>query len=274
MPQQSAKQCSRRRSTGRSTAPASRAGTPFIGDFIDQALQKFQQQAQKARGKGGGTAADNSVFLQGKRKEVTERGAVPCIIAETNHEEEHKDWEAIQAMIEAARATFSTADTSAFLQGKWKEVMERGAVRCIIAETVPNHEEEHNDWEAEIEAARQRARNKEVPPPSSEPTNHWDRLPDELQETIILMAWIIMRMDPLVIKGQIFVTNLDGCSVTMSEVLSAPVWVFKEQIAAKTGVPPADQRLIFGGRQLENRHPLTKYGIYKETTVRMWPCAQ
>ena len=216
MPQQSAKQCSRRRSTGRSTAPASRAGTPFIGDFIDQAFQKSQQQAPKARGKGGGTAADNSAFLQGQRKEVTERGAV----------------------------------------------------RCIIAETVPNHEEEHNDWEARIEAARQRARNKEVPPPSSEPTNHWDRLPDELQETI-------KRMDPLVTKRQIFVKNLEGRTGTMGDVvMSAPVWVFKEQIAATTGVPPADQRLIFGGRQLENRHPLTKYGIYKETTVRMWPCAQ
>ena len=55
----------------------------------------------------------------------------------------------------------------------------------------------------------------------------------------------------------------------MSEVLFAPVWVFKEQIAAMTGFPPADQRLIFGGRELENRHPLTKYGLYKETTVRM-----
>ena len=271
MPQQSAKQYSRRRRTGRSTAPTNRAGTPCIGDFIDQAFQKSQQQAPKARGKGGGTAADNSAFLQGQRKEVTERGAVRCIIAETNREEEHKDWEAIQAMIQAARATFSAADTSAFLQGKWKEVMERGAVRCIIAETVPNHDEEHKDWEAKIEAARQRARNKEVPPPSSEPTNHWDRLPDELQETI----YTIKRMDPLVTKRQIFVKNLEGRTGTMGDVvMSAPVWVFKEQIAAKTGVPPADQRLIFGGRQLENRHPLTKYGIYKETTVRMWPCAQ
>ena len=237
---------------------------PSIGDVLDQALQKSQKQAPKARSKGGGTAADNSTFfLQGKRKEVTERGAVRCIIAETNHEEELKDWEAIRAMIEAARAcTFSAADTSAFLQGKWKEVMERGAARCIIAETVLNHEEKHKDWEARIEAARQRARNKEVPPPSSEPTNHWDRLPDELQETI---RW----MGPLVVERQIFVKNLHGCTVTMSAVLSAPVWVFKEQIAAKTGLPPADQRLIFGGRELENRHPLTKYGLYKETTVRM-----
>ena len=242
---------------------------PSIGDVLDQALQKSQKQAPKARSKGGGTAADNSTFLQGKRKEVTERGAVRCIIADTNHEEELKDWEAIRAMIEAARAcTFSAADTSAFLQGKWKEVMERGAARCIIAETVLNHEEEHKDWEARIEAARQRARNKEVPPPSSEPTNHWDRLPDELQETI-------KRMDPLVTKRQIFVKNLEGRTGTMGDVvMSAPVWVFKEQIAATTGVPPADQRLIFGGRQLENRHPLTMYGIYKETTVRMWPCAQ
>ena len=185
-----------------------------MGDFFDHAFQKYQQQPPKARGKGGGTAADNSAFLQGQRKEVTERGAVRCIIAETNREEEHKD------------------------------------------------------WEAKIEAARQRARNKEVPPPSSEPTNHWDRLPDELQETI-------KRMDPLVTKRQIFVKNLEGRTGTMGDVvMSAPVWVFKEQIAATTGVPPTDQRLIFGGRQLENRHPLTKYGIYKETTVRMWPCAQ
>ena len=244
MPQQVAKQYSRRRRNGRSTAPTSRAGTPCIGDFMDQAFQKSQQQAPKARGKGGGTAADNSAFLQGQRKEVTERGAVQCIIAETKREEEHKDWEAIQAMIQAAGATFSAADTSAFLQGKWKEVMERGAVRCIIAETVPNHDEEYKDWEAKIEAARQRARNKEGcrRPRPSQPTTLWDRLPDELQETI-------KRMDPLVTKRQSFVKNLEGRTGTMGDVvMSAPVWVFfKEQIAATTGVPPADQRITSSG---------------------------
>jgi hypothetical protein len=68
---------------------------------------------------------------------------------------------------EPVATTFSAADTTAFLQGSWKEAMERGAVRCIIAETAPNHEEEHKDWEAMIEAARQRNLDEEVPPPSS-----------------------------------------------------------------------------------------------------------
>ena len=181
-----------------------------MGDFFDQAFQKYQQQAPKARGKGGGTAADNSASLQGKGKEVTERGAV----------------------------------------------------RCTIAEMVPNHEEQHKDREAIlIEAALQGAL--EVPSPSS---NHWDRLPGELQE-------FIMRMVPPSLKTELYVKmNLLGWTVCLSDVvLSGAVWVFKKQIAAKTGVPAADQRLIFGGRELENRHPLTKYGLSKESnTVRNW----
>ena len=113
---------------------------------------------------------------------------------------------------EPVATTFSAADTTAFLQGSWKEAMERGAVRCIIAETAPNHEEEHKDWEAMIEAARQRNLDEEVPPPSSKPTNYWDRLPDELQDIIM------RRARRLVIKRQIFVKGLTGQTITMSDV--------------------------------------------------------
>ena len=166
---------------------------------------------------------------------------------------------------EPVATTFSAADTTAFLQASWKKAMERGAVRCIIAETAPNHEEEHKDWEAMIEAARQRNLDEEVPPPSSKPTNYWDWLPDELQDIIM------RRARRLVIKRQIFVKGLTGQIITMSDVvLSNSVWVFKEQIAAKTGIPPANLRLVFWGRELKDRVQLQRYCVCKESTVINW----
>lgn len=39
------------------------------------------------------------------------------------------------------------------------------------------------------------------------------------------------------------------------------VSVFKEKIASETGVPVAQQRLIFRGRVLKDDHPLSEYRI-------------
>ena len=68
----------------------------------------------------------------------------------------------------------------------------------------------------------------------------------------------------------VFVRQLNGKSLTLNQLHpSTSVEVFKVLIRQKDGTPEAEQRLLFGGKQLEDTCSLADYNIKNYNTVDM-----
>ena len=67
----------------------------------------------------------------------------------------------------------------------------------------------------------------------------------------------------------IFVRDLRGSSHSLLVCLESSVCDLKDIIASKLGVPPLAQRLVFGGKNLEDGYPLYKYGITRDSNVSL-----
>ena len=68
---------------------------------------------------------------------------------------------------------------------------------------------------------------------------------------------------------QIFVKNLNGRTVTLAVKATDTVDSLREQVERKTGIPPSEQRLLFGGKQLEPGKLLADYDVSKESTLHL-----
>ena len=66
---------------------------------------------------------------------------------------------------------------------------------------------------------------------------------------------------------QIFIRSLSGKNLLFNVEAEDSVENLKQKLFEKDGVKPDDQRLVFGGRQLENGNKLSDYGVQENSTI-------
>ena len=89
----------------------------------------------------------------------------------------------------------------------------------------------------------------------------------------LLVSYDIKNGDLIELKKrytlQIFVKTMTGKTITLDVSSDEKICIIKYLIQSREGIPPEQQRLVFGGLQLQENKNLNDYNIKKESTIHL-----